>query len=131
MTTYTVSAEWGDGHWLLEVPELPGVSAQVRYLAEAASTIRTAIASKLEVEPQSIGVEVLPVIPAEVAALADEVARERDELAKVQRRVTATTRAAVEALTRAGWQKEDIYRILGIKVRRAVGTDEGATLGAA
>lgn len=87
--TYTVRAEWGEGHWVLTVPEVPGLSRQVRWLAEAAGTISGAIASEVGTEPQSVGVEIVPVMREELAALVDQVARARDELARVQRQVSA------------------------------------------
>jgi DNA-directed RNA polymerase specialized sigma24 family protein len=130
MNTYTVRAEWSNGHWVLEVPEIPGVTSQVQWLVQAEPTMRTAIATELAVAAQSVGIEVVPVLGlgAEVDALVEEAGRARDELASMQRQVSAATQQALNALTSEGFAVQDAAQILGIKV--AHGAGDGA-LGAA
>lgn len=119
--TYTARAQYVDGQWVLEVPELPGLSRQVEWIVQAEATLRAAIASELEVKPESVGVEVVPVMRPKVAALVDEAAQARDEQMKVQRQVSATRKRAFDALRSDGISVQDAAKVLGITVRHPLG----------
>ncbi|GAA1168558.1 hypothetical protein [Pseudonocardia alaniniphila] len=54
--TYTVQAFRDSGLWVIEVPEIDAVG-QARTLASAADTARTLIALWLDVDPETISVE--------------------------------------------------------------------------
>lgn len=118
MRTYTVRAQWTDGRWLLAVPQVPGLVGQASRLGQVEPKIRDAIATMLDVNPDSFDVDVAPVTSAQADELVGEVMRARQELERARRQVSAATQQAVEVLKREGLPIEDVGRILGVSVRQ-------------
>lgn len=58
MRPYTVRAIRSGDWWALDVPDLPGVFSQARTLEGAPAAAREAIAVALEVDPDSVSVDV-------------------------------------------------------------------------
>src|SRR6516162_183564 len=66
-TTFTALCERAGRWWTIRVPQVEGLTAQVRSLDQAEIITRQFIARALGIPPESIKVEVLPEAPAPVA----------------------------------------------------------------
>jgi len=66
-TTFTALCERAGRWWTIRVPQVEGLTAQVRSLDQAEIMTRTSIARALGIPPESIRVEILPDAPAPVA----------------------------------------------------------------
>ena len=85
MKTYMVRAERCEGWWALEVPEVPGLFSQARRLDRAEGAVQDALATMLDLDPESFQLEVVPVLDDETSAVLDDVLQARDGLARAQR----------------------------------------------
>jgi hypothetical protein len=90
-TAFTALCERAGRWWTIRVPQIEGMTAQVRSLDQAEIVTRQLIARTLSIPAESIRVDVLPDAPAPVAQALQmrHVARQA---------VEAATRATVEAL---------------------------------
>jgi hypothetical protein len=109
-TTYTALCERAGRWWTIRVPQVEGLTAQVRSLDQAEIVTRQLIARTLVIPAESIRIEVLPDTPAPVAhAIAvRHAARQAVESA------THATRDALEALAREGVPFQDAATMLGL-----------------
>src|SRR6201994_1481374 len=90
-TTFTALCERAGRWWTIRVPQIEGMTAQVRSLDQAEIVTRQLISRTLPVPAESIRVDVLPDAPAPVASAL--------ELRHAARQaVEAATRATVDAL---------------------------------
>src|SRR5690349_14141339 len=109
-TAFTALCERAGRWWTIRVPQVEGLTAQVRSLDQAEIVTRQLIARALGVPPESVRVEVLPDAPAPVvlALQARHAARQAVEAAG------QATRAALEALAREGYPFPDAATMLGL-----------------
>ena len=109
-TTFTALCERAGRWWTIRVPQVEGLTAQVRSLDQAEIITRQFIARSLGIPPESIKVEVLPEAPAPVAqALQARHAARQAAVAAAE-----ATRAALEALAADGHAFEDAAMMLGL-----------------
>src|ERR1700678_1456382 len=66
-TTYTALCERAGRWWTIRIPQVDGLTAQVRSLEQAEMMTRQTIVRALGVAPESIVVEVVPEAPVAVA----------------------------------------------------------------
>ena len=109
-TTFTALCERAGRWWTIRVPQVEGLTAQVRSLDQAEIITRQFIARALGIPPESIKVEILPEAPAPVAqALQARHAARQAAVAAAE-----ATRAALEALAADGHAFEDAAMMLGL-----------------
>jgi predicted RNase H-like HicB family nuclease len=111
---YTAEARRSGGWWAIRVPELKGVHSQARRLDQVEAMAREAIALFLDVDPQTISVEVKPEIPAEVVQALDARRAAREAEASAER----TTAAAARALITKGYTVRDTGALLNLSPAR-------------
>jgi hypothetical protein len=109
-TTFTALCERAGRWWTIHIPQVEGLTAQVRSLDQAEIMTRQVISRALGIPPEAIRVDVLSDAPAPVAhALqARHAARQAVEAA------TNATREALEALARDGYAFHDAATMLGL-----------------
>jgi hypothetical protein len=109
-TTYTALCERAGRWWTIRIPQVEGLTAQVRGLDQAEMMTRQVIVRALGVPPESVKVDVIPEAPAPVteALQARHVARQALEAA-----VQATI-AALDALAQEGFPFHDAATMLGL-----------------
>jgi hypothetical protein len=109
-TTYTALCERAGRWWTIRIPQVDGLTAQVRNLEQAEMMTRQTIVRSLGVPPESVVVEVIPEAPVAVAnALeARHAARQALEVA-----VQATIQA-LDTLAQDGHSFEDAAVMLGL-----------------
>jgi hypothetical protein len=109
-TTFTALCERAGRWWTIHVPQVEGLTAQVRSLDQAEIMTRQVVARALGISPEAIRVDVLPNAPAPVAhALqARHVARQAAEAA------VQATREALQALAREGYTFHDAATMLAL-----------------
>jgi len=109
-TTFTALCERAGRWWTIRVPQVEGVTAQVRSLDQAEIVTRQLISRTLGVSAESIRVDVLPDAPAPVADALElrHAARQAVEAA------TRATRDALEALASEGVTFYDAATMLGL-----------------
>src|SRR3984885_2122721 len=109
-TTYTALCERAGRWWTIHVPQIEGLSAQVRSLDQAEVMTRKVIARHLGIPAEAFKVDVLPDAPAPVvrALQARHAARQAAEAA------AKATREAIEALVRDGYPFHDAATMLSL-----------------
>lgn len=109
-TTYTAVCERAGRWWTIRIPQVDGLTAQVRNLDQAEMMTRQTIVRALGVAPESVIVEVVPEAPVTVAnALqARHAARQALEVA-----VQATIQA-LDTLAKDGHSFQDAAVMLGL-----------------
>jgi predicted RNase H-like HicB family nuclease len=117
MSTYRVTARRSGDWWALEVPDLPGVHSQTKRLDRAAGEAREAISLMLDVEADSIEVEVETQLPPEAREVLQAVARARKaaEAAALQEREAMVRAASV--LTQ-NLSQRDAGEVMGVSFQR-------------
>ncbi|WUH92758.1 type II toxin-antitoxin system HicB family antitoxin [Streptomyces sp. NBC_00433] len=117
MSTYRVTARRSGDWWALEVPDLPGVHSQTKRLDRAASEAREAISLMLDVEADSIEVEVETQLPPEAREVLQAVARAHKaaEAAALQEREAMVRAASV--LTQ-NLSQRDAGEVMGVSFQR-------------
>ena len=109
-TSFTALCERAGRWWTIRVPQIDGLTAQVRTLDQAEMMARQSIARVLGVPPESIRVDVVPDAPVPVAQAlqARHAARQAAEAAIL------ATRSALEALAQEGYAFHDAATMLGL-----------------
>jgi predicted RNase H-like HicB family nuclease len=109
-TTFTALCERAGRWWTIRVPQVEGLTAQVRSLEQAEMMTQQSIGRALGVPPESIRVEVVPdaPIPVSQALQARHAARQAVETA------VQATRVALEALLGEGYLYHDAATLLGL-----------------
>jgi hypothetical protein len=109
-TTFTALCERAGRWWTIRVPQVEGLTTQVRNLDQAEGITRQKIAGALGIPVESVRVDVLPDAPAPVvqALKARHAARQAVEVAG------QATLAALEALAREGFPFHDAATMLGL-----------------
>ena len=109
-TTYTALCERAGRWWTIRVPQVEGLTVQVRSIDQAEIIARQSIARFLGIPPESIKVEVLPEVPAPVA----EALQARHAARQAVMAAAEATRAALAALAADGHSFNDAATILGL-----------------
>lgn len=109
-TTFTALCERAGRWWTIRVPQIEGLTAQVRSLDQAEIMTRTSIARALNVPPESIRVEVVPDAPPQVA----QALRARHEAIHAVEAATMATRTALTELGREGYTFDDAVTMIGL-----------------
>jgi hypothetical protein len=109
-TTFTALCERAGRWWTIRVPQVEGLTAQVRSIDQAEIMTRQSIARSLGIPPESIRVEVLPDAPVQVA----EALRARHAARQAAEAAAQATRSAMEALARDGFVFHDAVTMLGL-----------------
>lgn len=109
-TTFTALCERAGRWWTIRVPQIEGLTTQVRSLDRAEIVTRQLISRTLAVPAEAIRVDVLPDAPAPVAQAIQlrHVARQAAETA------TRATLDALDALAREGVLFPDAATMLGL-----------------
>jgi len=109
-TTYTALCERAGRWWTIRIPQVDGLTVQVRSLDQAEIIARQSISRALGVPAESITVEVLPETPPAVtqALQARHAARQALEVA------VRSTLDALDALAQEGYKFHDAAAILGL-----------------
>jgi CO/xanthine dehydrogenase Mo-binding subunit len=109
-TTFTALCERAGRWWTIRVPQVDGLTAQVRSLDQAEVITRQSIARFLGIPPESVRVEVLPDAPMPVA----EALRARHAARQAVAVAGQATLAALDALAREGYPFHDAATMLGL-----------------
>ena len=109
-TTYTALCERAGRWWTISIPQIEGLTAQVKSLDQAEMMARQSIARARGVPAEAIAVEILPEAPAPVAQAlqARQVARQAMEAAM------QATLVALDALAQEGYRFHDAAAMLGL-----------------
>lgn len=109
-TTFTALCERAGRWWTIRVPQIDGLTAQVRSLDQAEIVIRQLIARTLAIPGETIRIDILNDAPAPVAHAIQmrHAARQAVEAA------TQATRDALETLAREGIAFLDAATMLGL-----------------
>jgi hypothetical protein len=109
-TTFTALCERAGRWWTIRVPQVEGLTAQVRSLDQAEIVTRQLIARTLAMPAEAIRIDVLPDAPAPVthAIQMRHAARQAVEAA------TRATRDALEVLAQEGIAFVDAATMLGL-----------------
>lgn len=109
-TTYTALCERAGRWWTIRVPQLDGLTAQVRSLDQAEMMARQSIARTLNVSPDLIAVEILPEAPAPVA----QALQARHAARQALEQAVQATLSALDALAKEGYRFHDAASMLGL-----------------
>jgi len=109
-TTFTALCERAGRWWTIRVPQIEGMTAQVRSLDQAEIVTRQLIARTLALPPEAIWVDVLPDAPLPVA----EALQKRHVARLSVEAANQATRNALEALAREGCAFADAATMLGL-----------------
>jgi hypothetical protein len=109
-TSFTALCERAGRWWTIRVPQIEGMTAQVRSLDQAEIVTRQLISRTLAIPAESITIDVLPDAPAPVAHALQlrHAARQAVEAA------ARATREALDALAREGIAYRDAATMLGL-----------------
>ena len=119
MKTFTVTARRAGKWWALEVPEVPGVFSQVRRLDQAEAMARDALATMLDVAPDSFEVKIEPTLDDAAREVLDALARAKEQLARVQRDAALAAQRAAVVLTRDdGLSMRDAGEVMNLSHQR-------------
>jgi hypothetical protein len=108
--TFTALCERAGRWWTIRVPQVEGLTGQVRSLDQAEIVTRQLVARTLSLPPEAIRVDVLPDAPEPVAV----ALRKRHEARLAVDTANAATREALEALTRGGYAFHDVATMLSL-----------------
>ena len=109
-TTFTALCERAGRWWTIRVPQIEGMTAQVRSLDQAEIVTRQLIARTLAMPPEAIRVDVLPDAPPPVA----EALQKRHVARQAVEAANQSTRDALQALAREGFAFHDAATMLGL-----------------
>jgi hypothetical protein len=109
-TTFTALCERAGRWWTIRVPQVEGLTAQVRSLDQAEIVTRQLISRTLAMPPEAIRVDVLPDAPLPVA----EALQKRQVARQAVEAANRSTRTALEALAREGFAFQDAATMLGL-----------------
>ena len=109
-TTFTALCERAGRWWTIRVPQVEGLTTQVRSLDQAEIVTRQLIARTLAVPAEAIRIDVLPDAPAPVAHAIQVRHAARQAVEAAMR----ATRDALETLAREGVVFRDAATMLGL-----------------
>jgi hypothetical protein len=109
-TTFTALCERAGRWWTIRVPQVEGLTAQVRSLDQAEIVTRQLIARTLAIPAEAIRVDVMPDAPAPVA----HALQVRHAARQALDAAAQATREALETLARDGVAVHDAATMLGL-----------------
>lgn len=109
-TTFTALCERAGRWWTIRVPQVEGLTRQVRTLDQAEIMARQSIAQSLGIPPESIRVEVLPDAPVQI----EQALQARHAAVQALEAAAQATGAALTQLARDGYTFEDAATMLGL-----------------
>jgi hypothetical protein len=109
-TTFTALCERAGRWWTIRVPQVEGLTAQVRGLDQAEIVARQVISRALNIPAEAIRVDVLPDAPAPVA----DALRARHAARMAVDAANRATREALETLAREGFAFHDAATMLSL-----------------
>ena len=109
-TSFTALCERAGRWWTIRVPQIEGLTAQVRSLDQAEVVTRQLIARTLSVPVESIRVDILPDAPAPVA----HALQMRQAARQAAEGAIRATREALDVLAREGIAFRDAATMLGL-----------------
>lgn len=118
MVTYAATAERDGRFWLVHVPAVDRWT-QARSLPEVEAMAKDLIAVMLEVDPESVRLDVEIRLPAAVQEHLEAAKRLRETAAEANSAAARESRAAARALADQGMTMRDIGAALGISHQRA------------
>lgn len=123
--TYAIEIRRSGRWWAIDVPSLKGVHTQARRLADVEFMARDAIGGVLDVSPDSVRVEVHPILDERLARRVREARRARIAAHEAQLESAEKTASALVALQEAGLPLRDAGELLGISHQRAAQVRNG------
>ncbi len=106
--------------WAVTIPDVAGgIHTQAKRLSQVPHMVADAVSLMTEEPHDSIEVDVVLDLPAEVRAHLEAARRLREEAARAQHEAAEESRAAARALAAAGLTLRDIGTALGISHQRA------------
>ncbi len=109
-TTFTALCESAGRWWTIHVPQIQGLTAQVRSLEQAEVVTRQLISRTLGLPPEAIRVDVVPDAPAPLA----DALHKRYAARLAAQTADEATRDAVGALVRQGYTFPEVAAMLGL-----------------
>jgi hypothetical protein len=109
-TTFTALCERAGRWWTIRIPQVEGLTAQVRGLDQAEIVARQVISRTLNIPADAIRVDVLPDAPAPVA----DALRARHAARMAVDAANRATRTALELLAREGFAFHDAATMLSL-----------------
>lgn len=109
-TTFTALCERAGRWWTIRVPQVDGLTAQVRSLEQAEMMTRQSIVRTLGIPPESIRVEIVPDAPAPVS----QALQSRHAARQAVQTAVQATKVALEALLQDGYLYQDAATLLGL-----------------
>jgi hypothetical protein len=109
-TTFTALCESAGRWWTIHVPQIEGLTAQVRSLDQVEAVTRQLVARTLAIPPDAIRVDVVPDAPAPVG----EALQKRYAARLAVDSANAATREALGSLAREGYPFHDAATLLGL-----------------
>lgn len=109
-TTFTALCERAGRWWTIHVPQVEGLTGQVRSLDQAEIVTRQLIARTLGIPAETIRIDVLPDAPPPVA----HAVQTRHAARQAVEAATRATRDALEVLAREGIAFHDAATMLGL-----------------
>jgi predicted RNase H-like HicB family nuclease len=114
---------WRDeaGWWIIEVPEVPGVTSEARRLDQVAAMAADAIAVALDTDPASVTVEVCPQLDPRRRELVEHFAHDSqaaEDARGAAAQAAAQVRSDVAALIGTGLTAREVAHLLGISPQR-------------
>jgi len=109
-TTFTALCERAGRWWTIRIPQVEGLTAQVRDLGQAEVVARQVISRTLNIPADAIRIDVLPDAPAPVA----DALRARHAARMAVDAANRATRNALEVLAHEGFAFPDAATMLGL-----------------
>lgn len=109
-TTFTAVCQRAGRWWAIRIPQIEGLTAQVRSLDQAEMMTRQSIARTLGVPPETIRVEV----HTEASDPVTEAVRAREAARQAAGVAVQATRVAIDSLLREGCTVRDMALLLGL-----------------
>ncbi|BCB85176.1 HicB family toxin-antitoxin system [Phytohabitans suffuscus] len=119
-TTYDVTVTREGKWWMVDIPALDGLT-QARRLAEAGQMAREwiAVTTETPIDDIAVNVTVERVGDIDVSAQLDEIHRQRERAAELEREALAHAAALAKALAAQDVPVRDIGAALGVSFQRA------------
>ncbi len=118
MKTYRVRATRDGRFWLLTVPDLEIVT-QARRLTEADEMARDLIATWLDIDPGSFGIDLDVALPGELAKRRERARRLRERSDRLREQAADELRSVVRDAHEAGLTVRELAVTLGVSHQRA------------